>query len=80
MVISVKVGMGDEKTFPRSFFNAFAHPIPTAAIALPIIVIRVLVRTAVARDDYRIFVCDGRSQRRDALEPFPRNPPAVAGA
>ena len=79
-VIGLKVGIGNEKTFPRSFFNAFAHPIPTAAIARPTTVIRILVRTAVARDDYCIFVCDGRSQRGDALEPLPRSPPAVAGA
>ena len=79
-VIGLKVGIGNEKTFPRSFFSAFAHPIPTAAIVRPITVIRILVRTAAARADYRIFVCDGRSQRGDALEPLPREPPAVAGA
>ena len=79
-VIGLKVGIGNEKTFPRSFFSAFAHPIPTAAITLPITVIRILVRPAVARDDYCIFVSDGRSRRGDALEPFPRNLPAIAGA
>ena len=79
-VIGLKVGIGNEKPFPRNFFNAFAHPIPTAAIARPITVIRILVRPAVARDDYCIFVSDGRSQRRDALEPFPRNPLAIVGA
>ena len=79
-VIGLKVGIGNEKPFPRNFFNAFAHPIPTAAIARPITVIRILVRTAVARDDYCIFVCDGRSQRGDALDSLPRSPPAVAGA
>ena len=79
-VIDLKVSIGNEKNFPRNIFNAFAHPIPTAAIAHPITVIRILVRTAVARDDYCIFVCDGRSQRGDALEPLPRSPPAVAEA
>ena len=63
-----------------SFFNAFAHPIPTAAIARPITVVRILVHPAIARDDYCIFVSNGRSQRGDALEPFPRNPPATVGA
>ena len=79
-VIGLKVGIGNEKTYPRSFVSAFAHPIPTAAIARPIAVIRILVRTAVARDDYCIFVCACRSQRGDALEPLSRSPPAVAGA
>ena len=79
-IISHKVGIGNEKTFPRSFFSAFAHPIPTAAIACPITVIRILVRPAVARDDYCIFVSNGRSQRGDALEPLPWSPPAVARA
>ena len=79
-VIGLKVGIGNEKTFPRNFFNAFAHPIPTSAIARPITVIRILVQPAVARDDYCIFVCDSRSQRGDALEPLPRSPSAVARA
>ena len=79
-IIGLKVGIGDKKTFPWSFFSAIAHPIPTAPIARPITVIRILVRPAVARDDYCIFVSDGRSQRGDALEPVPWNPPAVAGA
>ena len=76
-VIGLKIGIGDEKTFPWSFFSAIAHPIPTAPIARPITVIRILVRTAVARDEYRIFICGGGSQRGDALEPLPRDPPAV---
>ena len=78
-VIGLKVGIGNEKNL-SNFFNAFVRPIPTAAIARPITVIRILVRTAVARDDYCIFVCDGCNQRGDTLEPLPRNLPAVARA
>lgn len=74
-----KLASVTKKSFGRNFFNALAHQIPTAAMACPIVVIRVPVRMAVAKNDYCIFVCDGRSQKGDAFEPSPKNPTAVAG-
>ncbi len=52
-VVRLKIGIRNEEPFPRSFFIARSHPVPTTAIARPVAVIRILVRAAVAKDDYR---------------------------